>query len=208
MGCGFNPHRDHHIYFTCGSSSVGRAPSFQAGCRRFESCLPLQFTMIAHLIGNGPSKKHFTNSPEGDIYGCNLSDPERDLTATFIMDKAVLHHIENTGLALNFPIIIPGSLRNLAGRCRILDTLPREIENGESTGHHAVQYLLRKGYAEIHMWGFDSLHADTVESDSQQKMPESVAHPTNFIRWRNNWDRIFKSPEAMSCRFVIHHQSS
>ncbi len=28
---------------TCGSSSVGRAPSFQVGGRRFESCLPLKF---------------------------------------------------------------------------------------------------------------------------------------------------------------------
>jgi hypothetical protein len=161
--------------------------------------------MIAHILGNGPSKSQFRGFPVGDIYGCNLADSDRNLTATFIMDKSVLHHIANNGIRLNFPVIVPHSLKNLAVGCTVLDTLPREIENGESTGHHGVQYLIRKGYKEIHMWGFDSLYRDTVESDTQQKMPESVAHPTNFIRWRDKWDRIFK--EASGCNIIVHRSS-
>ncbi len=35
---------------TCGSSSVGRAPAFQAGCREFEPRLPL-YKKALHLQG-------------------------------------------------------------------------------------------------------------------------------------------------------------
>ena len=43
-------------------------------------------TKIAHVLGNGPSRKDFVNEPFGDVYGCNLSDFSLDLKATFIMD--------------------------------------------------------------------------------------------------------------------------
>ena len=60
--------------------------------------------MIAHILGNGPSRKDFINTPHGDIFGCNLSDPMLPLKATFIMDKVVINHIHNNKLKLNFPV--------------------------------------------------------------------------------------------------------
>jgi hypothetical protein len=168
--------------------------------------------MIAHILGNGPSKKDFTNHPIGDVYGCNLADADKPLTASFIMDKVVIHHLHNNRIKLNFPIIVSQSLLRIAQECdprpTILDTIPHEIQNGESTGHHAVQYLLKKGYTKIHMWGFDSLYLDTVESDSHTKIPEGIHAPNNWNKWRVQWDNIFKSADAHKCRFIIHGKPS
>ena len=53
------------LFLLCGSSSVGRAPAFQAGCREFEPRLPLQNKIkfqklspaeVAQLVELQPSK--------------------------------------------------------------------------------------------------------------------------------------------------------
>jgi len=167
--------------------------------------------MIAHILGNGPSKVNFRGFPVGDIYGCNLADADRNLTATFIMDKVVLVHMQNNNLRLNFPIIISQSLASIARRCNpkpeVLDTISAEIQNGESTGHHGVQYLLKKGYTEIHMWGFDSLYTESIASDSHTKIPEGIHWDDNWKRWRVNWDKIFNSELGKKCKFEIHRSS-
>ena len=174
------------------------------------SAAPISHTYmsIAHLLGNGPSRKDFVNYPEGTIFGCNLSDQTLPLKATFIMDKACIGHIHNNKVKLNFPVIVPQNIRQLAEQCDpapvILDTILNNVENGESTGHKAVEYLLAKEFTEIHMWGFDSLYLETVESDSHIKMPECASYAKNWKKWRTNWQKIFNSELGKKCKFEIH----
>ena len=167
--------------------------------------------MIAHLLGNGPSKKDFTNDPVGDVFGCNLADAHLPLKATFIMDRVVVDHIQENKVKLNFPVVIPESLSYRIKECNpridIYGIVYKDLENGESTGHHAVQYLLKKGYIEIHMWGFDSLYKESIESDSHVKIPEGPFCTSNWKKWRTNWDKIFNSELGQKCKFVIHRPS-
>ena len=166
------------------------------------------FFMIAHILGNGPSRKNFVNEPVGDVFGCNLSDENLPLKATFIMDKVCVDHIHNNKVKLNWPVICPRVLVKLFKPCNppveIFDTVLDGVYNGESTGHHAVAYLLKKGYTEIHMWGFDSLSRDTIESDSHTKMPECPRAERNFLPWRKNWNKIFASELAKKAKIEIH----
>jgi len=163
---------------------------------------------VAHLIGNGPSKKLFSGIPDAPIFGCNLGEQSLKLEATFIMDRSVIYHLQNNSITLDFPVIIPNSLerhvRNYAKNLRVYDTVPRDLINGESTGHMAVEYLLKKGCREIHMWGFDSLHENSVLSDTQGKIPGSIADPKNYLRWRERWNQIFNSEAGQQCSFLIH----
>ena len=165
-------------------------------------------TKIAHLLGNGPSRKDFKNVPEGLIFGCNLSDPDLPLKATFIMDRACIGHIHNNRVKLNFPVIVPENMTRVVQQCDpapvIYDTVAKNTVNGESTGHKAIEYLLEAGFTEIHMWGFDSMQKDSVESDSHTKMPECPASPNNWRAWRKNWDKIFNSQRGKKCKFEIH----
>lgn len=166
---------------------------------------------IAHLIGNGPSKKLFKNLyPEVPIFGCNLGEPSLPMTATFIMDQIVLNHIQIKGLHLNYPVIVPEALENHVRKyvpVKIYDTVEYELVNGESTGHKAVEYLLEKGFTEIQMWGFDSLKEDNVDSDTHAKMPQALFDPKNYLRWRERWKEIFSSEAGKKCQFVIHSSS-
>jgi hypothetical protein len=168
--------------------------------------------MIAHLLGNGPSKKDFINDPSGDIFGCNLGEPTQPLKASFVMDKLVIDHIADNKLALPYPIILPHALRRRAEQVKepdlkVLDVVPTPLRSGESTGHKAMVYLLER-YDEVHMWGFDSLKVDTVKSDTHEKIPKGPADPKNYLRWRKAWQEIFRTAEERKKRIVIHYPSS
>lgn len=163
--------------------------------------------LVAHVIGNGPSKKDFVNEPDGDIYGCNLSSFDLPLTATFIMDKVAIDHIHNFKKELPWPIVTTHTLSRFAEQCPfppvILDRLDATLRNGESTGHYAVLYCLRR-YKEVHLWGFDSMVIDSIESDSHVKIPEGPRCHTNYKSWRTNWDKMFRSKDAAGVNVVIH----
>jgi hypothetical protein len=164
--------------------------------------------MIAHILGNGPSRKDFINTPQGDIFGCNLSDPTLPLKATFIMDKVVISHIHNKKVVMNFPVIIPNGIRKLVNQCDpapvILDVMHAQLKTGESTGHRGVFWLMKNGYKEIHMWGFDSMKHDSVESDTHQKIPEGPFCATNYKKWRVTWDKLLNGDDGKGVKVIIH----
>ena len=166
---------------------------------------------IAHVLGNGPSRKDFVNEPFGDIYGCNLSDFSLPLKATFIMDAIPVRHIHNNRLALPWPVIVCVSHVREINRCdpkiEVLDTIPKNLANGESTGHYAVGWCMAR-YDEVHVWGFDALWQNNVDSDSHVKIPEGVHWDNNFRHWRRNWEKLLKEPAAQKCRVVLHRPSS
>lgn len=162
---------------------------------------------IAHILGNGPSRSDFVNEPEGDIYGCNLSDFSLPLKATFIMDKVAIDHIHNNRVELPWPIVVPTALRRLIQDCptkpAVHDWLPDGLYNGESTGHYALSWCMKR-YDVVHMWGFDSIWKDTVESDSHTKIPTGIHCAKNFKPWRENFARIFKRKDLAHCKVVMH----
>lgn len=164
---------------------------------------------VAHLVGNGPSKALFLNEPAGDIYGCNLGEPTLPMTATFIMDKLVIDHIANNGVQLNYPIIAPNQYRAIIKNVTdvklvLLDTIPELLKTGESTGHKGAQYLIQKGYTEIHLWGFDSMFRDTIESDTHGKIPEGPADKNNYKKWRGTWQPIFDLAKSRGIEIITH----
>ena len=165
---------------------------------------------IAHVLGNGPSRKDFINSPDGDVYGCNLSDFSIALTASFIMDKVAIDHIHNNKIKLPWPIILPWALDRIAAECpyppKVIDKLDTVLKNGESTGHYAVGYCVRR-YREVHLWGFDAFKKDSIESDSHVKIPEGPKSEKNYIAWRDNWKKLLNTNSAKQSKLLLHYQS-
>lgn len=161
--------------------------------------------MIAHLLGNGPSRKEFRNDPTGDIFGCNLSDETLPLKATFILDNEVFSHILHLKINLPWPIIAHGRWRKICNRLEpsivMLDELHRPRVSGESTGHHAAHWLLENGYTNIHLWGFDSLKDGSVTSDSHEKIANAIWTEKIVPKWIANWNKIFQdNPNT----FTVH----
>jgi hypothetical protein len=169
--------------------------------------------MIAHLIGNGPSKAHFKNEPFGDIFGCNLGQPGLPMKAVFIMDTDVINHLDQTKTDIGFPVIAGKRILRFINshsrfkespRPNVVDTVGRDIRRGENTGHVAFEWLLEHGYTEIHMWGFDSLKADTVVSDTHQKLIKCTFSDRLIRPWRDNWDKLFQSEKAKGKNIFLH----
>lgn len=162
---------------------------------------------VAHVLGNGPSRKEFNPFEQiGDIFGCNLSDFDLKLKASFIMDQSCLDTIHNKSIKLPWPIIIPFALSRVAAQCpfppTVYDTLPDGIYNGQSTGHHAVIYAMQR-YRTVHLWGFDSMVVDSIESDTHSKVV-AYANPNNWRRWRENWNCVWASDLAKTTEISIH----
>ena len=162
-------------------------------------------TKIAHVLGNGPSRKDFVNEPFGDVYGCNLSDFSLDLKATFIMDAVCTDHIHNNRVHMPWPVIVCSAHVNTLKSCNpkvdILGVIDKHLENGESTGHYALKWCVAR-YDEVHVWGFDSMWMANVDSDSHTKIPEGIHTDNNYKNWRKNWDKIVNG--AQKCRVVLH----
>ena len=164
---------------------------------------------VAHLLGNGPSKNLFVNDPAGDIYGCNLGEPSLPMTATFIMDKLVIDHIANNAVQLNYPVIAPNQYKRIISqvtsvKLQLLDTIPSLLKTGESTGHRGATYLIEKGYQELHLWGFDSMFRNTIESDTHEKIPEGPADKNNYKKWRGTWQPIFDLAKSRAVEIITH----
>lgn len=123
------------------------------------------------------------------------------------MDAVAVNHIHNNKVKLPWPVIVCVSHLPTIKRCNpkveVIETINKNLTNGESTGHYAVGWCLSR-YDEVHVWGFDSLYRDTVESDSHVKIPEGPFNKKNFGPWRKNWEKLLKDPSAQSCKIIPH----
>jgi hypothetical protein len=86
----------------------------------------------------------------------------------------------------------------------VLATIPRAIENGESTGHRGAEWCIANGYTEIHLWGFDSVFQDTIASDTHEKIPEGPFTATNIPKWRVKWNDLEKLALSKGSRLIWH----
>jgi len=164
---------------------------------------------IAHLIGNGPSRANFVETPAGeDAYGCNLSSFELKLSATFVGDSVVFDRIIKDRLVLPWPIICAETIRKYEKRLpagnRIVDEMPGRPNPGESTGHCAFKWLIDHGYTTINLWGFDSLTTGSGASDSHTKIPEGGFSPRNVVIWSDLWRNVFSQAENRGVEIVLN----
>jgi hypothetical protein len=165
--------------------------------------------MIAHIIGNGPSKAHFKNVPEGKVFGCNFASEDLDLVATFIHDNRVFEHIIRHNMKLKWPVINRDTqfrrFGNCGGRITVKDTYyPNPGESTCSSGHMALLWFLSKGYNEIHIWGFDSLTSSIVDSDSKGKIDGSNPNAQLLPKWKARFDEIFAYCKKYGKKVYIH----
>ena len=161
---------------------------------------------VGHVVGNGPSRKHFKKFDQNNfVVGCNLSDRSLPLDATVVIDPAVINHIINNQIDYLPPLIITQGVKKIINKnnfdvpvSTVLDTRSK----GNSSGHFATDYLLHRGYTHIHMWGCDSLFEDTVESFTREQIPNEPANSKNWKRWRNAWHNVFA--EKKDVQFYVY----
>lgn len=146
--------------------------------------------LLAHILGNGPSIKLYSPS-EGFVIGCNFQQHTVDVSV--VLDKRpFLIYKGNRSLLQGKPIITSRYAMSTIEEIKIKDELNiihmiEKMENYDSAGHIATRWALDNGYEEIHLWGFDSIWADTQETKTDEIVPRNRAQFDLYIHWREKW---------------------
>jgi hypothetical protein len=61
------------------------------------------------------------------------------------------------------------------------------LEKYMSAGHIAANWAIDNKYTEIHLWGFDSIWADTQETRTDTLIARDRVQHDLFIHWREKW---------------------
>lgn len=146
--------------------------------------------MKIHILGNGPSISLYTPQ-DGYILGCNFQ--QHPVDAFVVVDVKPFHvYLGNRSVFQNKPIITSQYAmngvkhKNVEAELQILYKLPF-LEKYVSAGHIATQWALDNGYTEIHLWGFDSIWADTQETRTDAIIFRDRQQHDLFIHWREKW---------------------
>lgn len=146
--------------------------------------------MKAHILGNGPSIDLY-EPQDGFIIGCNFQQFKCDINVLldcrpFMVYKGNRDLLPNRKLITSkyaWPTI---EEQDLVHEFEFLYVLPY-LEKYVSAGHVATQWALENGYDEIHLWGFDSIWADTQETKTDVLVQRSRAQFDLYIHWREKW---------------------
>lgn len=146
--------------------------------------------MEIHILGNGPSIKLY-EPKEGFIVGCNFQEHRCDVNV--LLDcKPFMVYCGNRDLVPSRRLITSKyawptiEQLQLEEEFEFVYVLPF-LEKYVSAGHVATQWALDNGYDKIHLWGFDSIWADTQETRTDLLVERSRAQFDLFIHWREKW---------------------
>jgi hypothetical protein len=76
--------------------------------------------------------------------------------------------------------------KNLEQELDIVYKVPY-VDKFISAGHVAAQWAIDNNYDEIHLWGFDSIWADTQETKTDELIMRDRQQHDLYIHWRKKW---------------------
>lgn len=146
--------------------------------------------LLAHILGNGPSISLYEPA-DGYVIGCNFHTHPVDVSV--VVDKRpFLIYKGNRSLLQGKPIItslyaMPTIEEiKIKHELEILHVVPY-MDKYDSAGHIATQWAITQGYDEIHLWGFDSIWADTQETKTDEIVKRDRQQFDLYIHWREKW---------------------
>ena len=146
--------------------------------------------MKAHILGNGPSINIYQPT-DGFIIGCNIQQHPVDVSV--VLDVRPFHlYMANRQIFQGKPLITSRYAmngmrhKNLEQELDIIYKVPY-VDEFISAGHVAAQWAIDNNYDEIHLWGFDSIWADTQETKTDALIMRDRQQHDLFIYWRIEW---------------------
>jgi len=170
-----------------------------------------------HILGNGPSIKHFPSDIDGVRIGTNFSDAKLKPVWTFINDRDPFEKVITGDVELDYPIVISTRVTEksplyekkpkyehttilyIIDFIKYLNLHPRlGLNSAQMATHLAINLYLP---AEVHIWGCDSLWSDDITSSTDSVLPK-IKNPSITDLWRKQWDQLFS--EHPKRQFILH----
>jgi hypothetical protein len=170
----------------------------------------------AHVVGNGPSHVDFAKINETDyVVGCNLPVVQCDVTA--VIDLRFTYTVYNKKIKIPCPAVVTQKVKlhllknpqTKMGGIVPIDTFAKYDQynaSSLSSGHHAVLWLIKQGYNEIHVWGCDSIATRSLESTTDSLIPISIKSSKQHClahteKWISMWKKIVSNHPAANIIF-------
>lgn len=156
---------------------------------------------VTHIIGNGASNSLFEHTGENTI-ACNLPQHKHKYNSLSIIDSIVVRKMRELKYTPKVPVYCTEKVKELAQKLNIEgDWLPvYELLPKSNSGHHAVMYSAQHTQQAIHLWGFDSMWSNDLQSQVDAVIPRHKRPQLN-THWRPLWNTILQKTK---CPIIIH----
>jgi len=156
----------------------------------------------AHVIGNGDSNRsvhipvHFTVS-------CNIPTHSVPFDVTTIIDTRVIDVMLERSVRFTQTIWCTQVVRDYARKKSVEGEFLALLEpqHRKNSGHHAADQCARMGYAQVHLWGMDSMFRSDLSSQMDAIIPRP-GRANMTVEWRDHWRRIFD--HHIKTKFYVH----
>ena len=156
----------------------------------------------AHVIGNGASNR-WVHIPVHFTVSCNIPTHPVPFDVTTIIDTRVIDVMLERKVCFTQTIWCTQVVRDYAHKKSVKgDFLALlETQHRKSSGHHAVDQCARMGYAQVHLWGMDSMFRSDLSSQMDAIIPRP-GRANMTVEWRDHWRRIFD--HHTKTEFYVH----
>lgn len=156
----------------------------------------------AHVIGNGVSNS-IVDIPVHFTVSCNIPTHRVPFDVTTIIDTRVIDVMLERKVHFTQTIWCTQVVRDYARKKSVEgDFLALlETQHRKSSGHHAADQCARMGYAQVHLWGMDSMFRSDLSSQMDAIIPRP-GRANMTVEWRDHWRKIFDT--HIKTKFYVH----
>lgn len=166
--------------------------------------------MKVAVLGNGPSRLSYLKhvSEYDTVAGCNA--PWTRVDWTVVLDEEVVQRWAREPDLITVPTYFSrhawaetDAIKKREFFKPFLIDLVYPAKEYDTSGHIACRILIKNGYTEIDLYGFDSYWKDTIESLSHNLFknhpdPNSKKH---YEGWRKMWNKIQEDNPGVKLNF-------
>ena len=167
--------------------------------------------MKCAILGNGPSRKSYNSnySNYNFVLGCNI--PWTKVDATVILDKEIIRYLSTHPELIKFKIYFgvdawryTDGIKKRQLFINYFEGLVTPKYPFYSSGHMAIDIVLKLGYSEIDIYGCDSWFLNTLDSNTHQYA--NTAQTKGAIKcieaWRARWNKMIVNNPGVKFNFI------
>lgn len=169
--------------------------------------------MKCAVLCNGPSRVSYTGRGEYDyVIGCNI--PWTNCDSTVILDGLVIDTWNNDRTIVNVPVHYGTEAWKRAEQLdkQFFSQYYQEVIKVDptyhSSGHNAVEIMIRYGYKTVDVYGCDSWFNGDVSSSTHSIVirPEGPNYPLRMKErvtgWKIRWKQMMENNPKVTINFI------
>ena len=153
---------------------------------------------VAHIYGNGPSRvfyNDFEHKPSHLLVTHNIPEPGINPDVIVVIDSQPIDWFHKNNVFPSARFWVSKRSWNVIAHLNIDTKLNVEIVWDDvhryNAGIYAVRECLNQSY-DVHLWGFDSMFSDCLESPAMDKIIPRHRRPKHLDKqWQDHWLKVF-----------------